>query len=104
MDLTRILEVVDRLATLYMRVTEESKPDHWRVNLGESSIRCDDCGAEPFAVRWGRIRVGYDLDGYYSQLTSDGTARLLCRDCWHVSIGMDDPLRPKQRSPDAHDC
>lgn len=102
MDLTRLLEIADRLATLYMRASEPEPHQRWRLDLDNLRMRCDECGDAPFEVKWGKIRVGYDLDGYYSQLTSDGTVRLLCRTCWNGSIGVDDPVYPFDAAKQAH--
>lgn len=59
-------------------------------------VRCVRCGSEPWVIRWGNIRVGQDLSGYYYQATMDGAPDLLCRDCWHTNIGMDDPMTGKR--------
>lgn len=102
MDLRKGLALLDRLASLYMASTESDVSRRWRVDIAESALHCDDCRGEPFAVMWGKIRVGYDLDGYYSQLMWDGTVRLLCRRCWHAAIGVDDPLRPNPATSHNH--
>lgn len=60
-------------------------------------VRCARCGAEPWVIRWGNIRVGQDLAGYYYQATLTGAPDLLCRDCWHQSLGVDDPLTGTRR-------
>lgn len=57
---------------------------------------CERCGEVPFIVRWGTIRIGQELDGFYYQATAGGPPILLCRSCWHASIGTQDPLAPRK--------
>lgn len=50
--------------------------------------RCVECGEEPFVVKWGAVRVGQDLSGYYYQPAVGEPNRLLCRDCWNRVLGL----------------
>lgn len=49
-------------------------------------VCCGQCGDTPFIVRWGAIRIGQCLDGYYYLATADGEPDLLCRDCWQAAL------------------
>lgn len=61
-------------------------------------VACSKCGSEPYIVRWGSIRIGQELDGYYYVASSIGEPQLLCRDCWHDALGIADDLTGRQPS------
>lgn len=54
-------------------------------------LRCDGCGAEPWVIRWGSVRIGQDLAGYYSIATNQAEPILVCRECWERGLGIADP-------------
>lgn len=51
-------------------------------------IECPGCGAEPFIVRWGAVRLGQSLDGYYARPTVNGEHSIVCRECWERALGV----------------
>jgi len=85
--LATILNVLRALARAAEYLAAEHPPKPRRVAIADGEIQCADCGAEPFAVQWGRVHLGYELDGYYSQLSGDGP-RIICRECWERSLGI----------------
>lgn len=88
-------KLINRLLHMAMEIlSEDYRPEgghHWAT----PPARCAKCGTEPWIVRWGSIRIGQQLDGFYYQATAGPDPILLCRDCWHAAIGVDDPLNPK---------
>lgn len=83
-----------KVATIVLDILQtEGEPGTQRSSVTET-IRCAGCGEEAWVVRWGSIRVGQDLSGWYAQASTDSVPVLLCRGCWHRSIGMDDYSAP----------
>ena len=95
MNWTSILKLAYRVAAVMMESAAHERAPGWSVGGATDPVTCDGCGAEPWTIRWGAIRVGQELDGFYSQATTDGEPRLLCRTCWYLALGTDDPLRPQ---------
>lgn len=93
-----LLKLLDWLGRLAMAIADDTASRGSVIDLGECRVTCDQCSVEPWAVRWGGIRIGYDLGGWYSQLASDGTHRLLCEHCWQQSITGAGISTPERRS------
>lgn len=90
-----IATLVAKAVTMALRILEEqSAPVADPVSVTET-VRCADCHEEAWVIRWGRIRVGQDLSGYYAQASTDGVPVLLCRGCWHKRLGLDDYTAPR---------
>lgn len=80
------LRVLDFLGTVAMDIDANSKPGSITP-----PVQCGQCGATPWVVRWGAIRVGQELAGFYYQATTDGAPLLLCQECWDESLGNTAP-------------
>jgi len=94
MNWVLIGKLCDRLLHIAMEIIAD---DYGPGRPGQGATppaHCARCGAEPWIVRWGSIRIGQQLDGYYYQATVGKDPILLCRDCWHSAIGVEDPLVP----------
>lgn len=85
-------KIVNRLMELVVEMYCEDRPEMAKQHWPSPPARCAQCGSEPFVVKWGAVRVGQDLCGYFYQATSGPEPELLCRDCWHRVLGIDDPL------------
>jgi hypothetical protein len=86
--------LVERLGRLALEMADDDRFPVAGSSVPTPPSRCAQCGSEPWIVRWGSIRIGQQLDGFYYQATAGQGPRLLCRGCWHSAIGIDDPLVP----------
>lgn len=62
----------------------------WEPPTATEPAACAHCGDVPWVVRWGAIRVGQDLAGYYYLATTGNESILLCRECWERALGVSD--------------
>lgn len=92
-DIPLAWKLVNKLMHMAMQYLEDDYMPGTRQPDVSPPARCAKCGDEPWIIRWGSIRIGQQLDGYYYQATVGGDPLLLCRECWHRTIGVDDPLQ-----------
>lgn len=93
-DVRAVVRMGYRVARLLMDVDPGPRAANWEPGTVSTPVECAGCGAVPWVIRWGRIRIGQELDGYYSLAIAEGDPELLCRSCWYLAIGVDDPLSP----------
>jgi len=93
---TLLLRLITEAAKIVVDLQSQQRslrPDYHETTT--APLRCEECNAEPWVVRWGAIRIGQELDGYYSLATTGATPRLVCRSCWYRALGVEDPATPR---------
>lgn len=96
MQAWQIVTLAAKAASMVMQVLENGTDLNGGARSVTETVKCAGCEEEAWVIRWGAIRVGQDLSGWYAQATADGAPILLCRACWYKSIGMDDPTVARQ--------
>lgn len=90
----QIAQLVAKVVIAVISILESREGgDRGGSNVTET-VKCASCGEEAWVIRYGAIRVGQDLTGWYAQATTDTVPVLLCRSCWHKAIGQDDYSNP----------
>lgn len=90
-----IATLVAKVVTMALTILDEQRSAAAESVSVNDTVRCTDCDEEAWVMRWGRIRIGQDLSGWYAQASMDGTPELLCRGCWHKRLGIDDYTAPR---------
>lgn len=94
MNIVEIARTVTKVAELLMDVMDADRQREYAPYQISETVRCADCDAEAWQIRWGAIRVGQELRDFYAQSSVNGPPVILCRACWHKRLGVDDTLTP----------